>query len=147
MLLNKRSLWDILHNNEALYGVLLGYGKENSLAFKRRWELAQVFNRYCQNSQKAPPFYPQPSKGFQSSEEEYRYFETERCFFDIHPSSLSPLIPPYFMVIKSHERETKLLAEEYKENFKNIIETYAKSDFLSTTLDRLLQKRVRFVSY
>lgn len=137
VILNQRSLWDILNSNEALYGIILGYGKDNSLAFKRKMELGQVFRPDCQNSQKKPPFSPKPSKGFQSAEEEYRYLEDQHCFFDIQPSSLSPLYPPCFMTMKNNDKETKLLVKEYKETFKQIVEIYAKGDFLSITLDRL----------
>lgn len=140
VLLNKRSLLDILKQNEALYGIVLGYGKQNSFAFKRRWDLAQVFNPYCQNSQKFSPFYPKTSKGFQSSEEEYFYFEKEHYFLDIHPSPLSPLNPPCFMIMKNNEKETKTLEKTYKNNFKKIIKIYAEGYFLSITLNRLYKK-------
>ena len=140
VMLNKRSLLDILKKNEALYGIILGYGKQNSFAFKRRWDLAQVFNPYCQNSQKFSPFYPKASKGFLSSEEEYCYFENAHGFFDIHPSPLSPLEPPYFMIMKNDDKETETLEKIYKKNFKEIVKIYAKGDFLSITLDRLCKK-------
>jgi hypothetical protein len=147
ILLNERSLWDIIDNNDALYGILLGYGKKNSLAFKRRRELGQVFDPYCQDLQKLPPFCPKPSEKFHSSEEEYNYFKREHCFFDMCLSPLSPLMPPYFMSMKNYEEETSLLAEEYKKTFKNIIEIYAKGDFLSITLERLLQRKLTLTPY
>ncbi|WP_215216636.1 MULTISPECIES: hypothetical protein [Candidatus Rhabdochlamydia] len=140
VILNQRSLWDILKGNRALYGIILGYGEKNSLAFKRRWELGQVFSCNCQNSLITPPFYPKPSRGFSSSEEEYRYFEEQQGFFDIQTSSLSPLNPPCFMIMKDIDIETKLLAKKYKETFKQLIEIYAEGDFWSITLDHLMQK-------
>ncbi|MGL4539987.1 MAG: hypothetical protein ACRCU0_03320 [Candidatus Rhabdochlamydia sp.] len=134
--LNQRSLWNIL-NNEALYGILLGYGKENSLAFKRRLDLGQVFNSAFRKPHPSPPpFCPKPSKGFQSAEEEFLYLEKQCCSFDIQQSPLSPLMPPTFMTMKNDEK-TKELTKEYKETFKQIIAIYAKGDFLSITLDRL----------
>jgi hypothetical protein len=133
---NQRSLWDIL-NNDALYGILLGYGKENSLAFKRRLDLGQVFeSAFRKPHPSPPPFCPKPSKGFQSAEEEFLYFEKQHCSFDIQQSPLSPLVPPAFMTMKNDEK-TKELTKEYKETFKQIVAIYAKGDFLSITLDRL----------
>lgn len=139
VILNQKSLWDILKGNQALYGIILGYGEKNSLAFKRRWELGQVFSFNYQNSLSNPPFYP-PSKGFSSSEEEYRYFEEQHDFFDIRTSPLSPLVPPCFMIMKDIDIETKLLEKKYKKTFKQLIEIYAEGDFWSITLDRLMQK-------
>lgn len=141
VILNQTSLWHILKGNQALYGIILGYGKKNSLAFKRRWELGQVFSSSHQNSLSHPPFYPRPSKEFFSSEEEYRYFEEQHDFFDIRTSPLSPLNPPRFMIMKDIDTETELLAKKYKETFKQIIEIYAKGDFWSITLDHLMQKK------
>jgi len=135
VILNQRSLWNIL-NNEALYGILLGYGKENSLAFKRRSDLGEVFDPYSREPHPPIPFYPKPSKGFQSAEEEFLYFEKQHCSFDIQQSPLSPLVPPAFMTMKNDEK-TKELTKEYKETFKQIVAIYAKGDFLSITLDRL----------
>ncbi|MGL5263376.1 MAG: hypothetical protein ACRDAI_02195 [Candidatus Rhabdochlamydia sp.] len=137
VILNQRSLWDIL-NNEALYGILLGYGKENSLAFKRISDLGEVFDSDFRKLYSPPPsplFYPKPSKGFQSAEEEFLYFEKQHDFFDLQQSRLSPLYSLIFMTMKNDE--TKKLTKEYKETFKKIIAIYAKGDFLSITLDRL----------
>ncbi|HEV3270109.1 MAG TPA: hypothetical protein VGZ69_05625 [Candidatus Rhabdochlamydia sp.] len=139
VILNQKSLWDILKNNQALYGIILGYGKRNSLAFKRRWELGQVFSFNSQSSQNTPPFCPRPSKGFSSSEEEYCYIEDQHCFFDIQTSPLSPLNPPCFMIIKDNDVETELLKKKYKETFKQLIKIYAEGDFWSITLNRLMQ--------
>lgn len=141
VLLNQKSLWDILKGDQALYGIILGYGKSNSLAFKRRWELGQVFSFNIQNSQNNPPFCPRPSKGFSSSEEEYCYFDDQHSFFDIQTSPLSPLNPPCFMIMKDNDIETKLLAKKYKETFKQLIEIYAEGDFWSITLDHLMRKK------
>ena len=93
VILNQKSLWDILKGNQALYGIILGYGKKNSLAFKRRWELGQVFSFKYQNALSTPPFYPRPSKGFSSSEEEYRYFEEQHGFLIYEPVPFL-LLPP-----------------------------------------------------
>lgn len=142
VILNQKSLWDILKGNQALYGIILGYGKRNSLAFKRRWELGHVFSYAIQNSQNTPPFCPRPSKGFSSSEAEYRYFEDQHSFFDIQTSPLSPLNPPCFMIMKDNDTETKLLAKKYKKTFKRLIEIYAEGDFWSTTLNYLTQKNI-----
>ncbi|MGL5263228.1 MAG: hypothetical protein ACRDAI_01410 [Candidatus Rhabdochlamydia sp.] len=135
VILNQRSLWDIL-NNDALYGILLGYGKENSLAFQRRLDLGRVFTSDSRKPHPPIPFYPKPSKEFQSAEEEFLYFEKQHDFFDIRESRLSPLCPLTFMTMKNDEK-TKELTKEYKETFKQIIAIYAKGDFLSITLDRL----------
>lgn len=45
------------------------------------------------------------------------------------------------MIMKDIDTETKLLAKKYKETFKQIIEIYAKGDFLSITLDHLMRKK------
>ncbi|PWU14973.1 MAG: hypothetical protein C5B45_03530 [Chlamydiae bacterium] len=140
VIFNQRSLWDILKGNQALYGIVLGYGKKNSLAFKRRWELGQVFSFNHQNALSNPLYYPRPSKRFSSSEEEYRYFEEQHDFFDIRTSPLSPLIPPCFMIMKDIDIETKLLEKKYKKTFKKLIEIYAKGDFWSITLEHLMRK-------
>ena len=140
VILNQKSLWDILKGNQALYGIILGYGEKNSLAFKRRWELGQVFSFKYQSPSNNPLFYPKPSKGFSSPEEEYHYFEEQHSFFDIQTSPLSPLTPPCFMIMKDIDIETKLLEKKYKEAFKQLIEIYAEGDFWSITLDHLMQK-------
>lgn len=137
VILNQRSLWDIL-NNDALYGIILGYGKENSLAFKRRLDLGQVFDSYFGEPHPPIPFYPKPSKGFQSAEEEFLYFEKQHDVFDIQQSPLSPLVPPAFITMKNEK--TNELTKEYKETSKQLIAIYARGDFLSITLDRLNEK-------
>ncbi|MDR2539270.1 MAG: hypothetical protein LBC45_01395 [Chlamydiales bacterium] len=111
VILNQKSLWDILKGNRALYGIILGYGEKNSFAF----------------------------------EEEYRYFEEQHGSFDIQTTPLSPVNLPDFTIMKDMDIETKSLEKEYIKTLKNLIEIYAKGDFWSITLDRLIQKNASYV--
>jgi hypothetical protein len=130
------SLFRLLKCNEGLYGILLGYGKNNSFAFKRRLELAKLVDPLYRDF----PIYfslnfPQPSSEFSSFSEEYESLQTQLVPFP-RKHELSHIVFPY-MVVLENDDETVHLEKRYREDRKKIVQTYSKGDFLNITLKQL----------
>lgn len=130
------SLFKILNYNEGLYGILLGYGKNNAFAFKRSLELAKMVDPVYRNFPlHFSPSFPRPSKGFSSLSEEY---ESLRCRLSpfTHQHKLSQVLLPQMVVLEDDD-ETANLRKKYREVHRKIVQTYSNSDFLDITLMRL----------
>ena len=130
------SLFKILKCHEGLYGILLGFGKNNSFAFKRRLELAKLVDPLYRDFPVCfSLFFPQHSNEFSSFEDEYSSLQKQ-----LHPFScendLSHVVFPY-MVAFENDEETIRLKQKYHEERQKIVKIYSKGDFLETTLKHL----------
>lgn len=138
------SLFDILHRNEILYGILLGYGKKNALAYKRRSELM----RFTDPIYRMMPvhkdllheyslYFPRPRPPFATIEEEYNDIESRITFSGGEPK-LSPIDIPRFVAIADNP-ETKCLNQKYRRLHQKLLKIYSKGDFLTITLNKLFE--------
>jgi len=132
------SLFDLLHRNEVLYGILLGYGKKNAQFFDRRYLLMQHINRF---HSLIPSTYEKYSLRYpknivnKSLEKEYDSLESRMEFFDLE-LKLSCFSSPHFIAIKNDE-ETAMLKIKYMDTHRQLIKSYSKGDFLKITFQRL----------
>lgn len=136
MIKTKIGLFDALKRDEGLYGVLLGYGRTNAIAFKRYLELAQSVDPYFRET--IAPFSLRsitPSFPFHSLEEEYASFQMQFSFFDLQ-LPLSPFTPPQFKALANDE--TSDLKEKYRKAHRELLKIYAEKDFFQVTLEQLL---------
>ena len=130
----KRKFASIIHNDEVLWGVLLGYGLHNAQLYNERLKLEKFIN--IEELPKIPEKKPSPRKNFTSIEEEYNFLNSQLEFFG--EQTYSPLIasPIHFVADSSHP-ETKDLEKKYKALRERISAIYAKGDFLEITLSAL----------
>lgn len=130
-----KSLFEFLNYDEELYGILLGYGRENTRAFKRNMALIPLFEFYYKDWPAPVSLSPiTPSSSFSSLEEEYAYLQKELTFFDLN-FPLSPFSPPAFRAFQE-KRETQLLKEKYRHAHRQLLKMYSEKDFLNVTLDQ-----------
>lgn len=124
-----------LKNHEALFGILLGYGRENACLYHRRAIVG--IDTYL-----PPGVYfrtrPRPSPGYSSAEEEFRVLDQIAqpfCEEDYEWPNYKFMFLPHFMADQNIE-ETKQLKIKYRNERKQIREIYSKGDFLEITLSR-----------
>jgi hypothetical protein len=138
------SLFDILRKNEVLYGILLGYGKDNAIFFKRKLELSRFVDpMYHGLSVHEDPYisysliFPRPSYPFSSIEEEYHHLQRQGRFF-AWDYRLSFIEPPNFVSVNNHE--TQYLKQKYQQLHRKLMRVYSKGDFLPVTLTQLCKE-------
>lgn len=127
---------DVLKDNDALLGILLGYGRHNAELFSRRTEIERESNPHIISLTKKLP-----SPGFSTVEEEYRYIcEKLTSFNEIGTADLNPILlnMPGFLADHS-DPETQQLKTEYKKQQKTIINKLKIERFLETTLTRFCE--------
>lgn len=130
------SLFRLLKCNEGLYGILLGFGKNNAFAFKRRLELAKMVDPlYRDFPIRFSLIFPKSSNEFSSFSEEYENLQTQLVPFP-RKNELSHIIFPYMLVLEN-DNETTQLEKKYREDRKKIVQVYSKGDFLKITLKQL----------
>lgn len=130
------TLFEVLHKNEQLYGILLGYGKDNAWVFQRRYDLLKALSHY----QECTPLnfslrFPKRSSDFNSLEEEFSYWEQRTGSF-AWPCYWSHIRPPSFVAL-NNTPETLELQKKYRETQRKLVDLYSKQDFLKTTLRQL----------
>ncbi|MDP1608197.1 MAG: hypothetical protein Q8L98_02650 [Chlamydiales bacterium] len=124
---------NVLKNNDALLGTLLGYGRHNAELFSRRGEIEEgkEFRKIPLTNKSLTP-----SDGFSTVEEEYHSIKgVLRGVNQFYGCDWNPLCLPLpgFIVDPNHP-ETQQLKNEYKKQYKKIINFYRKKDFLEVTL-------------
>jgi len=130
------SLFKHLNCNEGLYGILLGYGRNNAFAFKRSLELAKIVDPVYRDCPiHFSLFFPRPSKGFSSLSEEYESLRT-KLFPFTHQHKLSQVLLPQMVVLEDDD-ETINLRKKYRELHRKIVQTYLNNDFLEITFKQL----------
>jgi hypothetical protein len=133
------SLYEILNRNEVLYGLLLGFGKENAAFFDKRCKLYDIVNAplpVTENPYESySPKFPLPNASYNDLEHEYFSLEKRRLFFGWN-ASLCPIRSPQFIAIKD-DSETAALEKKYRVLQHKLIKIYSEGDFLDTTLAQL----------
>jgi hypothetical protein len=130
------SLFRLLRCNEGLYGILLGFGKNNAFAFKRNFELKKLVDPiYRDSGIRFSLSFPKPPYEFSSFHEEYENLETKLVPFHGR-NKLSPFLFPYMLVLENDD-ETVHLEKKYHEDHRKIMQAYSNGDFLEITLKQL----------
>jgi hypothetical protein len=108
---------ETIQNDEALLGLLLGYGKHNAVLYEKREKHALISLKW---------------DSIQSNSPSLRYFGDY---------SYSPLLikSVHFVADLSHP-ETQLLQKKYQYLRGKISEIYSQGDFLKITLSKLISK-------
>ena len=110
----KRTVLEIIHHHEGILGILLGYGRHNSLLFQRR---ADILGR-CWAYERSKYQENDPAKDFRdqlSIEKELNYLNNRLGNFSNESDygSLIPISPLGFAADNEHS-ETKNLAKKYR---------------------------------
>ncbi len=108
----------------ALFGILLGYGRENSWCF---YELSKL--RYKMERD------PSLREEFEIAQTRFSSFPLKRPNFDLE----YPISSPMFMCLPE-SKETKELKKKYCKQRKEICDKYQKGDFLEITLLKLTEE-------
>jgi hypothetical protein len=121
-------LKDILLSHDALIGMLLGYGKNNS------WKYYERYN----NNKKHPLVYVWQDDSLQNEILSRLNKPTIKHLLDIYSLDLNFILLPSFVADISSQ-ETKLLKNNYHQIRKHILDYYTDRDFLETTLEHLTE--------
>ncbi len=127
----------ILYEDEALYGIVLGYGRHNALLFKRYFELFSSVDRVQASDYPFSPKIPR-RKNFFSLQEELKYLERK---LSSPPEKCSPfsLVAPVYFGGDPEDEQTEVLREKYRELRKKITAFYSEGNCFEKTLEILLQ--------
>lgn len=132
----KQSLFEAVGCDQGLYGILLGYGRANALAFKRYHDLGKsVHPHFFGASQLFSLKRIKPSKEFHSLEEEYAYLEDELTTVNLQ-TPLSPICFPAFRALKTDE-EGRNLQKKYGLAHRHLLDIYSKPEFLQIVFSYL----------
>lgn len=120
----KKPLLEIIHRHEGILGILLGYGRHNSLLFQRKADILGRCWGYSQNTKAS-----NNNISLYSTIEELNYLDKKLGFFS-EESEYCPLIPiaPLNFCSDNDFPETKKLKEKYTFLRRKINETYANSN-------------------
>ncbi len=130
----KDYLADVVKNHEALFGILLGYGRDNAWLFHQKRTISQRLNRF-----------EPPMKRDGSLEEEFAKIDQKTTTFSDDPHEWkyilqNPRIPlPHFMV-DPNSLETKKLKEQYGKEREDMKRLFAKQNYVEATLQQLMDK-------
>ena len=133
------NLFDLLHRDETLYGILLGFGKNNAQLFVRNFELMKSLMSYEYFGDKISLNYPKPSIGFQSLQEESEFL-TKKLLSYPQPEDLNSkvyFIRPVFFGGDKDDPETILLHKKYERMRRKLIKIYSNGNLLEVTLRQL----------
>ncbi len=124
------SLFQLIHQHEGLYGIILGYGKTNAYLYHRRDEL-NIFNSQAAFSLPKSA----PSIGFLSLDEEINFLNTKMVGIE-NNSKLSLIRLPQFVGLKDHP-ETIQLRKKYRNIRAQMMVRFLKKNILDITLEQL----------
>lgn len=126
---------EVLNNNSALIGILCGFGKNNSLMYRRKREIEFALLPEFYKKQSGSHFSNlNPSENFETLEEELQYITSVLKPFpkiDNHPLRL-----PTFQV-DPNTNETKQLKKKYLNQRDRILEYLSQDNFLEIVLEQL----------
>lgn len=127
-----REIFEVIKCHEGLFGILLGYGRNNAWLFHER--ARTYYDPYTFTLS----INPRPAKPFQSIQEERAFYAKKLQRFP--PSkklrSLSFLTLPYFLADLESD-ETKDLYQKYCKERQAVLKAYSGGDFLKVTLKKL----------
>lgn len=133
------SLWEILHKDEELYGILLGYGVEGSRTFKRKMEIGPFIDPWYQLIRSFCLQVPKPEANFSSIKNEYTWLQNNFVPFNLD-FPFSFITPPCFMTIKD-SKEEQILKKKYKIAHKKLLKIYSNQDVVSTMIKQLTENK------
>lgn len=133
----KTCLWESLHKDEELYGILLGYGVEASRTFKRKMEIGPFIDPWYQLTHSFRLQVPIPGADFSSIEDEYVWLQNNLIPFDLD-FPFSFINPPNFMTVKG-SKEEQMLIRKYKAAHKKLLKIYSNQDVVSTMIKQLVE--------
>lgn len=120
---NQSSLFDILHNNQGLIGILLGFGKYNSMLFQKREELLQSLGKNL--------------KKIELIQKELETLNSMLQPLHVHDGSMIATINRVGFVADHNHIETINLRDHYDKLNREINEIYSKDDWFEHTLLQL----------
>jgi len=118
----KNILFDVLKEDELLWGILLGYGAHNAEIYARREAIVEGRVLFA-------------THGYSNLEEELEAIDHILAGFT-HEYFIDQIPLPLFLCDTDHT-ETKSLKTEYQKVQKHITEVYNSSNFLDEVLERL----------
>lgn len=123
----KTDLLEILHNHQGLLGILLGFGRYNSMLFYEKEKI--------QNELKWPQFNLKEVRRLQKKLE-----TLQDCMRFFHPHDVYRIssINRVQFLANPHHPETILLRNKYDELNKRILEISSKDDWFDETIKQLL---------
>jgi hypothetical protein len=124
---NKNVLFEVLQEDELLWGILLGYGGHNASLYARQEEIRTHRSVMA-------------SSGFENTQD-------EMAFIDDHLTTFSDdynlyLIPLPKFGFDDQNGDTSVLINKYRETQKRICEVYCSPNFLTLVLKQLTTNRV-----
>jgi hypothetical protein len=120
---------EILHQHDCLLGILLGFGKHNSILFEKRENLEKKLN--CLN-------FVQSYQEMQSVKNQIdKLWDILKLRNDYYTSDLAMRNSIAFVADRDHP-ESKILEAKYKEQEVKISGIYSKDDWFEQTLLRLI---------
>jgi hypothetical protein len=122
-------IWEILHQRDCLLGILLGFGRHNSILFEKRENLEKKLNRlnFIQSYQEMQTVKNQID----------RLWDILKLRNDYYTSGLAIGNSIAFVADRDHP-ESKILEAKYKEQEVKISEIYSRNDWFEQTLLRLI---------
>ncbi len=125
---HREGLFDVVHHHEGLYGILLGYGKENAFLFQRRMNL-NIYNP-------CPTFSLCEIHGKEASslEEETHFLKNLDTVAEDTP--LSPISLPVFIGIKESD-ESQRLIQHYRSVRKELTQVLYSDNFMDKIVHQL----------
>lgn len=127
----------LLKNDEALLGILLGYGRNNAFIFKKRDNILQ--DQWMEKPPLNLRALTKPSPGFSSTEEEFNHLHSVlKSCGDHH---YSPLFMGSICFVGDYEdKETQELMKKYTRQRGEISSILSKGNFLEIVLSQLTYK-------
>lgn len=133
----KASFLDAIHHHEGILGILLGYGRHNSMLFQRKADILGRCWAYGDDVKQESDILT-TSFGFNSQEEELSYLDEKLGSFS-EESEYAPLMPvaPLNFAADNNHLETQKLKHKYRSVRKLINEAYTKSSPIDVIIDKL----------
>jgi hypothetical protein len=161
---NDRKIQEVLKHHEGLFGILLGFGRNNAMAFQKRDENIQTIQALLLHPVHIPeekvsiieekwPFFldwrinssicirteGDPNKTLENTIDEFIALQKELGGFNKSQNSLAFVNIPGFMALQNNE-ETKELFMKYSEIQRTMTIAYSYGDFLEVTLCKIIEE-------
>jgi hypothetical protein len=130
---------NVFKGKESIFGLLLGYGRENAALFERFFEL-----KYPRKCACVPPriaVHSLPSFGFSSLEEELAFIEDLTQINEIEEKTFPPVgfMLPLGFRADPNSQETKQLEANYLQEHRKIVCICREGNFLEKVLQQFMQ--------
>lgn len=118
-----KDLLDILHHNEGLLGILLGFGTHNAMLFQKREELLQILGKNLQNPERI--------------QDQIRVLDHQLQSLHEHDPFIIATMNRVGFAADPHHIETIKLRNQYDRLTRIINKIYSKEDWFEQTLIQL----------